>query len=190
MINMKYAFLVVFSVLSLCSHAQINSQIPPLDKSPMDMSYYPVNYPILKIQGKVIEPLGMRVIYSRPNRNGRRVFGGIQEYGEVWRLAANEATEIEFFKNVRINNKAIKKGRYTMYAIPYPDKWTLIINKDTDVWGSFNYNSEHDILRVDVPVKRTEIVETMAIFFEKVSGGANLNIAWEDVEVTLPIGIY
>ena len=187
---MKYALLVVFALLSLYTNAQNNSQFPPLDKSPMDMSYYPVNYPILKIQGKVIEPLVMRVIYSRPNRNGRRVFGGLQEYGEVWRLGANEATEIEFFKNVKINNKVVKKGRYSLFAIPYPDKWTLIINKDTDVWGSFNYNREHDILRVDVQVKKNDMDETMAIFFEKVSGGANLNIMWEDVSVTLPIGIY
>ena len=187
---MKYALLVLFAVLSLSSNAQNNAQIPLLDKSPMDMSYYPINYPILKIQGKVIEPLVMRIIYSRPNRNGRKVFGGLQEYGEVWRLGANEATEIEFFKNVKINNKLIKKGRYSLFAIPYPDKWTLIINKDTDVWGSFNYNSQHDILRVDAPLKKNDMDETMAIFFEKVSGGANLNIMWEDVIVTLPIGIY
>ena len=190
MIIMKYVLLVLFAVLSLCSNAQNNSQIPPVDKSPMDMSYYPVNYPILKIQGKAIEPLVMRVIYSRPNANGRKVFGGLQEYGEVWRLGANEATEMEFFKNIKINNRVIKKGRYSLFAIPYPDKWTLIINKDTDVWGSFNYNSEHDVLRVDVPVKKIEPIDTMAIYFEKVSGGANLNIKWEDVGVTLPIGIY
>ena len=190
MINMKYVFLVIFTVLSLGINAQNNSQIPLLDKSPMDMSYYPVNYPILKIQGKAIEPLVMRVIYSRPNRNGRKVFGGLQEYGEVWRLGANEATEIDFFKNIKIKNQTIKKGRYSLFAIPYPDRWTLIINKDTDVWGSFNYNSQNDVLRVDVPVRKNEMIDTMAIFFEKVSGGANLNIMWEDVAVTLPIGIY
>ncbi len=64
----------------------------------MDMSYYPVNYPILKIQDKVTEPLVMRVIYSRPQLNGRKIFGELQAYGQVWRLGANEATEIEFLK--------------------------------------------------------------------------------------------
>ncbi len=187
---MKYIFLLIFAFLSLGIKAQNNFQIPSVDKSPMDMSYYPVNYPILKIQGKVIEPLVMRIIYSRPDRNGRKIFGGLQEYGEVWRLGANEATEIELFKNIKINNRVIKKGRYSLFVIPNADKWTLIINKDTDVWGSFNYNKEHDILRVDVAVKKNEMVETMGIFFEKVSGGANLNIMWEDVAVVLPIGIY
>ena len=96
----------------------------------------------------------------------------------------------EFFKNIKINNRVVKKGRYSLFAIPYEDKWTLIINKDTDVWGSFNYNSEHDVLRVDVPVRKNDMVDTMAIFFEKVSGGANMNIMWEDVWVSLPISIY
>ena len=97
-------------MISFSSNAQVSAlKIPPLDKSPMDMSYYPVNYPILKIQNKVTEPLAIRVIYSRPQLNGRKVFGGLQEYGEVWRLGANEATEIEFFKDVTINNKKIKK---------------------------------------------------------------------------------
>lgn len=190
MTNMKYVLIILLAFFSYAGNAQNNSAIPPMDKSPMDMSYYPINYPILKIQGKVIEPLVMRVIYSRPNRNGRKVFGGLQEYGEVWRLGANEATEIELFKNVKINNRAVKKGRYSLFAIPYFDKWTIIINRDTDVWGSFNYNSEHDVLRIDVPARKNDMVETMAIFFEKVSGGANMNIMWEDVWISLPITIY
>lgn len=187
---MKYLMVLFLAFISLRNSAQIQAVIPPVDKSPMDMSYYPVNYPILKIQGKVIEPLAMRVIYSRPDRNGRKVFGGLQEYGEVWRLGANEATEIEFFKNVKINNKTIKKGRYSMYAIPYADRWTIIINKDNDVWGSFNYDMSHDVLRVDVPLAKIEMVETMSMFFEKVAGGANLKVMWEDVSVSLPVQVY
>lgn len=187
---MKYfaSLILCFATLSLVG--QNRSALPPLDKSPLDYSYYPVNYPILKIQRKVIEPLVMRVIYSRPDRNGRKIFGGLQEYGEVWRLGANEATEIEFFKDVKINNKKVKKGRYTMYAIPYPDQWTIIINRDTDVWGSFVYNRSHDILRVNVPVHKTDMTETMTIFFEKISGGANMLIFWEDVYVSLPVIVY
>jgi len=80
----------------------------------MDMSYYPNGYPVLKIQDKITEPLIARVIYSRPQKNGRVIFGELLEYGKVWRLGANEATEIEFFKDVKNNNKKKKKGRYTM----------------------------------------------------------------------------
>lgn len=186
---MNVFFACLLTLCSCCAMAQ-NSAVPAIDKSPLDISYYPVNYPILKIQGKVIEPLAARVIYSRPNRNGRKIFGGLQDYGEVWRLGANEGTEIEFFKDVKIGARRIRKGRYTMYAIPYPDRWTLILNRDTDVWGSFSYNSANDVLRISVPVQKVEMNEVMSIYFEKVSGGANLNIYWEDVFVTLPILIY
>ena len=79
----------------------------------MDMSYYPNRYPVLKIQDKVTEPLVARVIYSRPQKNGRVIFGELIDYGKVWRLGANEATEIEFFTDVKINEIKIKKGRYT-----------------------------------------------------------------------------
>src|SRR5215210_369583 len=147
--------IIVAALLALSCHALAQtsgSKLPSLDKSPMDISYYPAGYALLKIQDKISEPLIMRLIYSRPQLNGRKVFGELQEYGQVWRLGANEATEIEFFKDVKINNKKIKKGRYTLYCIPTADKWTLIVNKETDTWGSFKYNETKDVARVDVPV--------------------------------------
>lgn len=174
-----------FFVLQLAG-AQ-NSKLPPLDKSPMDMSYYPVNFPLQKIQGKVIEPLIMRLVYSRPQLNGRRVFGELQEYGKVWRLGANEATEIEFFKDVKVNNKRVKKGRYTLYCIPYLDKWTIIINKETDTWGSFAYDQAKDVVRMDIPTSRNEATEALTIVFDKSASGADMSMYWDDVKATLPI---
>jgi hypothetical protein len=154
----------------------------------MDMSYYPVGYPLLKIQDKATDPLLARVIFSRPQRNGRSIFGDLVEYGKVWRLGANEATEIEFFQNVKIGGVRIKKGRYTLYAIPYAEKWTLILNKETDIWGSFKYDETKDITRLDVPVfKQTEPLESLAMFFEKSSTGAYLAIVWDTVRVNLPV---
>ncbi len=93
-------------------------KLPAIDKSPMDMAYYPVNYPVLKIQDKAAEPLAARVIYSRPQKEGRAIFGGLIEYGKVWRLGANEATEIELYRDVKIKDKKLAKGRYTLYAHP------------------------------------------------------------------------
>ena len=163
-------------------------KFPPMDKSPMDMSYCPNGYPVQKIQDKITDPLLARVIYSRPQKNGRVIFGELVEYGKVWRLGANEATEIEFFKTVRINGKKVKKGRYTLYCLPYADKWTLIINKETDTWGSFKYDEKQDLLRVDLPVlKQAESLDAFVMAFDKTVSGYNLNIAWDDVRVTLPI---
>jgi hypothetical protein len=162
-----------------------------MDKSPMDASYYPANYPVLKIQDRATEPLAARVIYSRPQKNGRVVFGELVEYGQVWRLGANEATEIEFFKDVKIGGKKLKKGRYTLYALVNPDKWTFIFNNDTDTWGSFKYDQKKDVLRVDAPVqKNTEILEALALTFEKTGANTfNLVAAWDDLAVRLPISL-
>ena len=185
---MKQILVIALIMISAHASAQMNSSnLPPIDKSPMDMSYYPANYPILKIQDKATGPAVMRLIYSRPQLNGRKIFGDLQEYGKVWRLGANEATEIEFFKNVKINGRKIGKGRYTLYAIPFQDKWTLIVNKETDIWGSFRYDQSKDILRIDLPVMKNETTEAMTIIFDKSPAGADMNMYWEDVKVSLPI---
>lgn len=166
------------------------SDLPPLDKSPMDMCYYPNNYPVLKIQDKVTEPVLARVIYSRPQKNGRIIFGDLVEYGKVWRMGANEATEIEFYKNVTIDNKKVTKGRYTLYAIPAQDNWTIILNKDVDTWGAFKYDAQKDVLRITVPVQiLNEVVEALAMSFEKTDNGCNLIIAWDNVKAVLPINV-
>jgi hypothetical protein len=181
-----FASVLIFLFAVTVLHAQ--SKLPPVDKSPMDMSYYPNGYPVSKIQDKATEPLVARVIYSRPQKNGRTIFGDLLEYGKVWRLGANEATEIEFYQNVKINNTKIKKGRYTLYCIPYQDKWTMIVNKETDTWGSFKYDFKKDIVRMDVPVqKQTEITEAFAMVFEKSTSGINLIMAWDEVKISLPI---
>src|SRR5215213_9902757 len=81
------------------------SKVPALDKSPMDMSYFPSDYPILKTQNKATASPVARVVYSRPQKDNRVIFGNLVEYNKVWRLGANEATEIEFFKDVSIAGK-------------------------------------------------------------------------------------
>ncbi len=185
---MKYLFLAVVALCFSISPLSAQTKLPPLDKSPMDMSYYPAGYPILKIQDKITDPLVARVIYSRPQKSGRIIFGELLEYGKVWRLGANEATEIEFFRDVRISDKKIKKGRYTMYCIPDANKWTVIINKETDTWGSFRYDAKNDLVRMDVPVqKQTEITEEFVMAFEKSPTGATLIISWDDVTINFPI---
>lgn len=162
-------------------------KLPVLDKSPMDMAYYPANYPVLRIQDKASEPLLARVIYSRPQKEGRSIFGGLVEYGKVWRFGANEATEIELYKDVRVKDKKLPKGRYTLYAIPSEKEWTVIFNKDTDIWGAFKYDEKKDVLRVDVPVqKNSTVVDPFSIAFFKSAAGADMVIAWDEAMVTLP----
>jgi hypothetical protein len=179
-------FLIVVSVLSNCAVAQ--SKLTPIDKSPMDMAYYPVNFPILKIPNKTTEPIFARIMYSRPQKNGRKVMGELVEYGKVWRMGANEATEIELFKDANVGKNKIKKGKYSIYAIPENDKWTIIFNKETDTWGAFQYDQKKDVFRYDVkPEKNAEMAEAFTIMWEKSNdGGANLIFAWDDFKCTVP----
>lgn len=182
---MKNIIAILFLFVCFSSSAQV--QPTDLDKSPMDMNYSPQGYPILKMNGKAGAQPNCRVIYSRPQKAGRDIFGGIISYGQVWRLGANEATEIEFFKNVKIDGKIISKGKYTIYAICNPTKWTIILNSEKDVWGLY-YNPKKDVLRTGVDVSMGEkIVEAFTMYFEDVKDGTNLVIMWDNVKVALPI---
>ena len=91
-----------------------------IDQSPMDMSYFPASYPLMKMEGKAPSLPVMRIIYSRPHRKGREIFGDDEKslcrYGKEWRLGANEATEIEFFRDVSLKGNKLSKGRYIMYC--------------------------------------------------------------------------
>lgn len=183
-------FLFVLAVTLQVSAQTSISNVPSLDKSPMDMVYYPANYPVLKIQEKVTTPPIARVIYSRPQTANRTIFGELIEYGKIWRLGANEATEIEFFKDVKIGGKKVAKGRYTLYALINPNEWTMIVNKETDTWGSFNYNDKKDVARVTVPVQPlAEVVDAFALFFEKTGTNIALVVEWDKVKVSMPIAL-
>lgn len=186
---MKKIFLLPLLVLGVII-VNAQPQAPEPDKSPMDMSYFPENYPVLKIQNKIKDPLMARVIYSRPQKNGRKVFGELLEYGKLWRMGANEATELELYQDTKIAGKKLPKGRYTLYAIPYESKWTLIINKDTDTWGAFKYDPKKDVIRTDIPVQKLpDPAEYFSIMFEKSGNGFKLDISWDDVLVSVPISL-
>lgn len=158
-----------------------------VDVSPMDIAYFPANYTIQKMNGESKEPPVARVLYSRPHRQGRQIFGNIVKWGEPWRLGANEATEIEFFRPVTIQNKRIDKGRYILYAIPYEDRWTIVFNANLYTWG-LKFNLAQDVARFDIPATTKEqMVEHFTMVFEKEGKGAELVMAWENKEARLPI---
>jgi hypothetical protein len=188
MMNIMMMRNILMGCLFFLLATALSAQIPEVDKSPLDFSYAPANYPILKFQGKQVPaaPLA-RVIYSRPQRNGRQLFGSEIKYGEIWRLGANETTEIEFFRNVNFAGKNISKGRYSLYCIPQADRWTIILNKDLHTWGAFSYKQSADAVRVNVPVTKTN--GSMVEYFTMVFNESNhLVIQWSDVKVVVPIG--
>jgi len=158
-----------------------------VDISPMDMSYFPVDYPKIKMAHGNISPPVMRVIYSRPHLQRRALFNGILKYDEPWRLGANEASEIDFYKPVSIQGKKIPAGRYVIYGIPHIDKWTIILNSNIDSWG-LKQDSTKDIGSFQVPVLTSTVsLEYFTMVFEQSESGADLVIAWADVLARLPI---
>jgi hypothetical protein len=172
--------------LEKVSLAPSNYSIP--DLSPMDMVYFPVDYPLLKMTGETSAPPLARIIYSRPQKQGRKIFGQLIKYNVPWRLGANEATEIEFFSRVTIQNKTIEPGRYLLYCIPQPTIWKLVLNSNLYSWG-LQQNRQKDIMEFEAPVeKNNTTIEYFTIAFEKNSGNSTkLIFLWDDVKVSLPL---
>ena len=129
---------------------QVNHYTIP-DLSPMDMVYFPKDYAIQKMNGKTISPPMMRVIYSRPQKQNRKIFGDLVKYNIPWRLGANESTEVEFFSPATIQGKKIKPGRYILYCIPQETKWTFVFNSNLYSWG-LEQNRQKDLMQFDAPV--------------------------------------
>lgn len=158
---------------------------PPPDISPMDMCYYPVNYPQIKMTNATLKAPLARVIYSRPHLQGRKLFAGILTYGEPWRLGANEATELDLYSDVTIQGKKIKSGRYVLYCIPEAAKWTIVFNTNIDTWG-LHPDPAKDVARFTVPSKEISThLEYLTIFFEKGNKNTELIMAWDNTEARL-----
>ncbi len=160
-----------------------------LDVSPMDMSYFPVDYPHEKMIHGASQPPFARVIYSRPHLHGRNLFGnnGILKYGESWRMGANEATELQLYRSAKIAGKKVPAGRYILYCIPYPDNWKIVLNSDLDSWG-LTQDSTKDIMHFEVPVQNdARRLEYFTIVFEsKGTRSAELLMAWDRTQARLP----
>lgn len=181
-----YSLLLVLGV-SLQLKAQ---SFPGLDKSPLDISYYPHDFAHDrkfapdKVGGANAEAV-VRVIYSRPAKKEREVFGKLVSFDKVWRVGANEATEIRFYRDVSFGGKPVAAGSYALFAIPGQDEWVIILNSELDHWGAYSYKESFDVLRVKVPVKSTSTaIENLAIAFEKASDqSATMRIGWDKTMV-------
>lgn len=163
-----------------------------VDKSVLDIAYYPPraafrNFAKTAEEKKAGQPV-VRVIYSRPLKNGRDVFGELLEFGEVWRVGANESTEVLFLQDVSIGGQRVKAGRYTLYATLGEKEWKVSFNTDLDGWGAYAYNADHDVASISVPVgKSSKTIEAFSIAFEKADDGAHMIMGWDDAVVRVPI---
>lgn len=169
---------------SAANFTPINNPYLAIDISPLDISYCPSDYTKMSLRRTL--PVA-RVIYSRPHKQGRKIFGNLLKFGEPWRLGANEATEIELFRNITIQGKQVEKGRYVLYCIPELEKWTVVFNSNLYTWG-LSIDPSKDVYRFEVPTSiKSPPVEYFSLVFETATYGADMTMAWDDVEVVLPI---
>lgn len=131
----------------------------------------------------------VEISYSRPSMKGRTIFGDLVPLDEMWRTGANKCTTIETNEDITVNGKELAAGTYSIFTIPGKEMWTIIFNKNTELWGTGGYNAEEDALRLEVKAgMMSDKVETFTIDFSDVTtSSAHLNIYWESTKVSVKL---
>jgi hypothetical protein len=144
--------------------------------------------PPASAQCKFADGKSVKVDYSSPRAKGRKIYGGLVPYGEVWRTGANEATTFVTDANLTLEGKDVPAGSYTIFTIPNQDKWTLIINKTTGEWGiPYKYEAA-DLARVDMKgEKLPSPVENFTISFHEMGTGCHMYLDWESTRASILI---
>lgn len=136
--------------------------------------------------------LNIRVFYNRPSKRGRKIFGELVPYGQVWRTGANEATTFETNKPLTIEGKTLVAGKYSLWTIPDSTTWTVIFNSEYGQWGinhkgEANRNPANDVLTLPIlAVNQERIFEQFTIAFEKVGEDAEMVLLWDNTVVAVP----
>ena len=126
--------------------------------------------------------------YSRPSMRGRKIFGGLVPYGQVWRTGANSATSLKTDVALTIGGASVPAGNYTLYTIPDEKSWKLIINKETGQWGT-EYSEKDDLARVEMKVsKNASPTEQFTIAFDQTGANAAvLKLDWADTTAKVDV---
>lgn len=129
----------------------------------------------------------IEVEYCRPYMKGRKIFGELVPYDKIWRTGANEATIIKFNKDVFINGERLAEGKYSLWTVPNPESWEIIFNSETGQWGT-SHSEDADVLKIKAkPEMLANALEQFTISFAGTDSLINMNIAWENTMVTMPI---
>lgn len=127
----------------------------------------------------------IEIEYSSPSVKGRKIYGGLEAYNEVWRAGANEATTFETDKDLTINGKTLEKGRYSLFIIPQKKgDWTVIFNKVSKQWGAYKYDQSQDALRVEAKAEKIPNVESLSY---TILEEGKVYMEWSDRRVILNV---
>jgi len=152
-----------------------------------------LNLPDLSQHARALQRIGLTDItvdYHRPLARGRKIFGGLQPYGDVWRAGANFNTTVEFSDPVTIEGQPLAKGIYGLHFIPGASSWIAIFSKNSTSWGSFTYDQKEDALRVTVVPRTIDMQEVLSYQFDDPTPDACvLTMRWERVAVPIKIAV-
>ncbi|MDF1837992.1 MAG: DUF2911 domain-containing protein [Planctomycetota bacterium] len=162
-------------VLSSAAVAQINSV--PLSISPLTKIEQSVGISKFTIQ------------YSSPGVKNRKVFGDLEPFGRIWRTGANASTKVTSTHDFTFGDVRVEAGTYALYSIPDKKAWTLILSRDTALWGTAGYDPKNDAARVQVqPIKLKDSHESLTIALQRFQADrAELYIQWDKTKVVVPI---
>ena len=135
--------------------------------------------PLVETEGKVGQA-DIVIQYSSPAVKGREIWGGLVPYGKIWRTGANEASVFSTDEDLKIQDKVLPKGKYSLFTIPGEEEWVIVFNSVWDQWGAFKYDESRDVLRVTVKPSK------VAAFYEQLSLGIenrSIVLRWENIEV-------
>jgi hypothetical protein len=168
---------VLFLALLLTSFSSLAQQIQMPQASP---------------SSKIIQKVGLTdvtVDFSRPSTKGRKIFGELVPFGQVWRTGANGATVLTFSTEVSISGTKVPAGSYALYSIPGKSTWTMILSKNTKLWGAIGYEAKDDVLRFNAtPAKTSRMYDSFEIGFSNLTdASADLSIKWEQTRVEFTI---
>jgi hypothetical protein len=149
--------------------------------------------PRVSQKGQVMQAVGLTdvtITYSRPGVKGRVIWGELVPYDKVWRTGANEATNVVFSTDVKVNGQPLKAGTYSLHTIPTKNEWTVIFNTQADQWGSYAYNDSADALRIKVKPEAHEFTEWMQFSVPSVAvDKATFALDWEKLRIPFEIEV-
>ncbi len=133
----------------------------------------------------------IKIAYSRPSMRGRKVFGNLVPYGDLWRTGANAATKVSFGEDVILNGTEVKKGEYALYTVPNEKEWEIVLNKGVNNWGTGGYKQEDDVIRFKVTPKRiNNKIETFTITIGNITyTTCDIVLKWENTKVLIPVKV-
>lgn len=154
-------------------------------------SFAQTNFPELSPKGIVLQKIGLTTIsiaYERPASRGRQIFGGLVAYDKLWRTGAGNCTKISFSNPVIINNKKIDRGVYSFFTIPGKKYWTIILNSDTTLYGTSNYDKQKNVVVFQTNSRQSSrFYESLTFDIDVIPNNANIYISWGNTQISFKV---